>query len=292
MKKKMFVILIAVMCTLVSPFSEIGSCVGQETVEAATKRVFMSSTKKTVEVGKTFTLKLKNATTSKVKWKSSNTSIASVSSKGTVKAKKSGKVTIIAKYLKKNYKCIVTVTNAKDDGEASAEEVSPQYNNYSEAYNALYDYIDKNGKHYVADVDDSNMSVIGIDCNTTDDSMIYFIVDLDDKSEIDVQYTYNLKDMSIKQSFSFKPQESKIDVSLLSPMQVMGYMDDVDISKLTLYDVTEYKLTYFFAKSDEEREMYDTTFNYGFTRQLHFCNKALKNFGIGLDLNKLGFPNY
>lgn len=78
-------------------------------------------------MGKTFTLKLKNATTSKVKWKSSNTSIASVSSKGTVKAKKSGKVTIIEKYLKKNYKCIVTVTNAKDDGEASAEEVSPQY---------------------------------------------------------------------------------------------------------------------------------------------------------------------
>lgn len=52
MKKKMFVILIAVMCTLASPFSEIGSCVGQETVEAATKRVFMSSTKKLWKWGK------------------------------------------------------------------------------------------------------------------------------------------------------------------------------------------------------------------------------------------------
>lgn len=38
--------------------------------------------------------------------------------KGNGKSKKSGKVTIIAKYLKKNYKCIVTVTNAKDDDKA------------------------------------------------------------------------------------------------------------------------------------------------------------------------------
>ena len=70
--------------------------------------VRISAKKKTLTIGRSFTLKVKG-TKKKVKWSSSNKSVATVSSKGKVKAKKVGKATITAKVAKKSLKCKITV---------------------------------------------------------------------------------------------------------------------------------------------------------------------------------------
>ena len=68
----------------------------------------LSSTKKTVTAGTSFTLKL-NGTKRTVKWYTSNKKIATVSSKGVVKTLKAGSVKITAKLAGKSYVCRVTV---------------------------------------------------------------------------------------------------------------------------------------------------------------------------------------
>lgn len=79
------------------------------TAQAAAK-VKLNVTKKTLNVGKTYTLKLKNAS-GKVTWKSNKKSVATVTSKGKVKAIAEGTATITATNKKKNYKCKITVEN-------------------------------------------------------------------------------------------------------------------------------------------------------------------------------------
>ena len=69
----------------------------------------LNKSKLTLQKGKKYTLKLKNANASNVKWKSSKKSVATVSDKGVVKAKKNGKTTITATYKGKTYKCTVKV---------------------------------------------------------------------------------------------------------------------------------------------------------------------------------------
>ncbi|MDD6038358.1 MAG: Ig-like domain-containing protein [bacterium] len=81
-------------------------------VQAATKKIRLSTEKKTLNVGKSFTLKLQNAT-GRIIWKSSKKSVATVTSKGKVKAVASGTATITAKYNKKSYRCEITVNNPK-----------------------------------------------------------------------------------------------------------------------------------------------------------------------------------
>ena len=68
----------------------------------------LSATSKTLNVGKTATLKV-TGTTKKVTWKSNKPSVATVSSKGKVTAKKAGTATITAKVAGKTLKCKVTV---------------------------------------------------------------------------------------------------------------------------------------------------------------------------------------
>ena len=80
--------------------------------QAAEKTVKLSAAKKTLNVGKSFTLKLKNAA-GKVTWKSNKKSVATVTSKGKVKAVASGTATITATSKKKTYQCVVTVKNPK-----------------------------------------------------------------------------------------------------------------------------------------------------------------------------------
>ena len=77
-------------------------------VEAAS--VKMNTTKKTLYVKKTYTLKVVG-TKKKAKWSSSNKKVATVSSKGKVTAKKKGTATITAKIGSKKYKCKITVKN-------------------------------------------------------------------------------------------------------------------------------------------------------------------------------------
>ena len=105
-----------------------------EKAAAKKKKIALSKTKATLTVGKQTTLKLKNATASKVKWSSFNKKIATVSAKGVVKAKKAGKVTIKAKYKGKTYKCVVTVKKA-----TSAQV---------KAFNKLKKFLTKNGEKH------------------------------------------------------------------------------------------------------------------------------------------------
>lgn len=76
----------------------------------SSKKIGLNQTSVTLTVGKTTTLKLKNAPKGKkVVWSSSDKKIAAVSKKGKVTAKKSGTAVITAKCEKKSYKCKVTV---------------------------------------------------------------------------------------------------------------------------------------------------------------------------------------
>lgn len=75
---------------------------------SAKSKVRINHSKKTVFLGKTVKLKIKNIN-KKVKWKSKNIKIAKVSAKGKVKAVGIGKTVIIAKVGKKMFKCRITV---------------------------------------------------------------------------------------------------------------------------------------------------------------------------------------
>ncbi len=76
----------------------------------------LSKKKKTLRVGKKFTLKVKwkpTAFLAKVKWKSSNKKIAKVTKNGVVKGRKKGKVRIYATYGKWKKSCVVKVKKKK-----------------------------------------------------------------------------------------------------------------------------------------------------------------------------------
>ncbi len=106
MKKKMIFMAITVLVL---------SFVVSVPVEAKAKPK-LSIKSKTMYVGKTATIKLKNA--GKVKWKTSKKSVVSISKKKKnkvwIKAKKAGTATITATYKKKTYKCRITVKEKKE----------------------------------------------------------------------------------------------------------------------------------------------------------------------------------
>lgn len=97
--KKLFsyILILALILTVSTP---------AQTVLAATAKLNKSTL--SLNVGKTYTLKLLNASGT-VKWVSSNKKIVSITSKGIVKAISAGKATITAAYKDKKYKCSVTV---------------------------------------------------------------------------------------------------------------------------------------------------------------------------------------
>ena len=96
----------------------------------------LSSTKKTVTAGTSFTLKL-NGTKQTVKWYTSNKKIATVSKKGVVKTLRAGSVKITAKVGGKSYVCRVTV-KAKP-----AAPVVSEKNKAVAQYNALINNLKK-----------------------------------------------------------------------------------------------------------------------------------------------------
>jgi uncharacterized protein YkwD len=82
-------------------------------VQADAATMKLNTTKKTLIIGNTYKLKVKNTEKSAV-WRSSNPKLATVSQTGLVTAKKAGKVTITAKVGKKKLTCKVTVITMQD----------------------------------------------------------------------------------------------------------------------------------------------------------------------------------
>ena len=86
--------------------------VGFSSISANAATAKLNKTKLSLNVGKSYTLKLKNVS-GKVKWTTSKKSVATVSSKGKVVAKKAGSANITATNNGKKFVCMVTVKNVK-----------------------------------------------------------------------------------------------------------------------------------------------------------------------------------
>lgn len=106
---------LALALTLTAPA---GVPMSQTTVaEAAT--IKLNAKKKSLKVGKTYTLKV-SGTKKKVTWSSDKKSVATVNSKGKVTAKKAGTATITAKVAGKKLTCKITVTKPENKYVAKA----------------------------------------------------------------------------------------------------------------------------------------------------------------------------
>ena len=79
------------------------------TFNSDSKQIKLNKNNISIKKGKSYKLKLKNATSNKIKWISTDKKIATVSKNGKIRAKKKGNVIIQAVYKKKKYKCKVTV---------------------------------------------------------------------------------------------------------------------------------------------------------------------------------------
>lgn len=111
LKKTILLILAAILFTLAAPAETVRSPFAVTAQAAVGSSVRISTKKKTLFVGKSFTLKIRG-TGKKVRWTSSDKSVASVSSKGKVTAKKPGTAVITGKVGGKKYTCRVTVKKA------------------------------------------------------------------------------------------------------------------------------------------------------------------------------------
>ena len=108
------------------------------------QKIELNKTKLTLNKGKSFELKLKNAKASKIKWTSANKKIASVK-KGKVTALKKGKTTITAKYKGKSYKCKVTVNTVFHGWKfVGKTEKNINYTNYKVSETDYFDQTPEN----------------------------------------------------------------------------------------------------------------------------------------------------
>lgn len=104
----------------------------------ANAAVKLNTTKKTIDVGQSVTLKV-TGTTQKVTWKSSNKKVATVTQKGKVTGKQEGKATISAKVGKKTLKCKITVKGTK----GIRPEFKKSMDNFEACVNEVYDLINE-----------------------------------------------------------------------------------------------------------------------------------------------------
>lgn len=117
----------------------------------------LSVTNKTLTAGKTYSLKMKNATGKKITWKSSNKKVATVSKQGIVTAKKAGSATITATVAGKKLTCKIKV-------HASANQKAlAGLNGWWHTGRALGEYVCiKNGRMYRFPAElDEDYSIIG-----------------------------------------------------------------------------------------------------------------------------------
>lgn len=121
MKKFFKTLLVVVMAlTLLVPMGING------TEASAATKIKLNTTKKTINVGDTFKLKV-SGTKKTVKWSTSNKKVATISSKGKVTGKGKGSCTITAQVAGKKLNCKVTVKAVKsvDDGTFYGLELVP-----------------------------------------------------------------------------------------------------------------------------------------------------------------------
>ena len=117
--KKFFVISMIIVMAMSSSSINIATQLNVNEVfsvvaQAANAKTHLNKTKKTIYIGKKYTLKLlnkkgKTITATKAKWSSSNKKIATVNKKGVVTGKKAGKAKITATYKGKKYVATITV---------------------------------------------------------------------------------------------------------------------------------------------------------------------------------------
>lgn len=111
---------------LVAVFT-IGTILVPERNTYAAKKTQLNKKSVTIEIGKTVTLKLKNAPKGKkIKWTSSKKKVAVVNSKGRVQGKSAGKAKITAKVGKKKYTCTVTVKKKEKPQQVTTEAPTTQ----------------------------------------------------------------------------------------------------------------------------------------------------------------------
>lgn len=111
--KKAAIYTVAVMLGISIPVSSFTGVNTVITAEAATTKPSISNKTKSIYVGDTTKISLKNVSKN-VKWKTSNKKVATIKVNGTevtITGKKAGKAVVSATYKKKNYKCTVTVKN-------------------------------------------------------------------------------------------------------------------------------------------------------------------------------------
>lgn len=111
--KKAAIYTVAVMLGISIPVSSFTGVNTVITAEAATAKPKISNKTRSVYVGETTKVSLKNVSKN-VKWKTSNKKVAAIKVNGTevtITGKKAGKAVVSATYNKKNYKCTVTVKN-------------------------------------------------------------------------------------------------------------------------------------------------------------------------------------
>lgn len=104
MKKRLLAVLIS--------FSIVAGSVYAPNGADAAAKMKLNKKKLNLTVGKSYKLKVKNAS-GKIKWKTSNKKVAKVSKKGKVKAVKKGKAKVWAIVRTKKLKCNVKVSPAK-----------------------------------------------------------------------------------------------------------------------------------------------------------------------------------
>lgn len=111
---------------LVAAFT-IGTILVPERTTYAAKKTQLNKKSVTIQIGKTVTLKLKNAPKGKkIKWTSSKKKVAVVNSKGRVQGKSAGKAKITAKVGKKKYTCTVTVKKKEKPQQVTTEAPTTQ----------------------------------------------------------------------------------------------------------------------------------------------------------------------
>lgn len=106
-------------------------------VDAGIETLNITNQEKTVEVGKSFQIKLNGLNASKIKWSSSNKKIATVSKKGIVKGIKAGNAKITGKYKTLKFVIKVTVGSSQNDPLPEDSTTTPKNLN-------LLVYTDKN----------------------------------------------------------------------------------------------------------------------------------------------------